>query len=162
MFIISLIEQFLFEHQLHWGRFSKDIFVPIILIVSPEFSVMVKCSCPFGDCRISSEKIYVPCPHGSSNDMSKCDVFSIIRAAACSAFLMGGNRGNINDMTILFSWYKTAISCSNASCKTISEIWKFWRISFILSVSFQRMSLSYLWRETYLWHEGRSAFCNLC
>lgn len=63
---------------------------------------MVKCSCPFGDCRISSEKIYVPCPHGSSNDMVKCDVFSIIRATACSAFLMGGNRGNINDMTILF------------------------------------------------------------
>lgn len=97
------IEQFPFEHQPHRGGFSKDIFVPIIFIVSPEFSVMVKCSCPFGDCRISSEKIYVPCPHGSSNDMAKCDVFSIIRAAACSAFLMGGNWGNINDMTILFS-----------------------------------------------------------
>ena len=68
-FILSFIEQFPFEHQPHRGGFSKDIFVPIILIVSPEFNVMVKCSCPFEDCRISSEKIYVPCPHGSSNDM---------------------------------------------------------------------------------------------
>ena len=42
------IEQFPFEHQPHRGGCSKDIFVPIIFIVSPEFNVMVKYSSPFG------------------------------------------------------------------------------------------------------------------
>ena len=68
---------------------TKDIFSPIMFNVSPEFNVISIFRRSFECFLISSETIYVPSPHGSSIDITKCDAFSIRSFTFDLSFLMG-------------------------------------------------------------------------
>ena len=69
--LMLILSWFIRNHQ------QKDIFSPIMFNVSPEFNVISIFKRSFECFLISSETIYVPSPHGSSIDITKCDAFSI-------------------------------------------------------------------------------------